>query len=201
LKPRYNEMSYETSRILEKAKVINDRLNNITKAKCDCKGDCDCKDCAKCGGKVAKGGVCKASGCMKMYKADPMADAKPVPKEKITDINPHFVAESGGQTKSGYYTSNGKTIEVEDAPKRAKHDTKVDLSNLGGRMNPHAGTGVEREDSAGGEVKKANPKASLREDAEQGAPVACKTCGGTPRTGCGLHDGMDVFACNQFSPL
>ena len=194
-------MSYETSRILEKAKVINDRLNNITKAKCDCKGDCDCKDCAKCGGKVAKGGVCKASGCMKMYKADPMADSKPIPKEKITDINPHFVAESGGQTKSGYYTSNGKTIEVEDAPKRAKHDTKVDLSNLGGRMNPHAGTGVEREDSAGGEVKKANPKASLREDAEQGAPVACKTCGGTPRTGCGLHDGMDVFACNQFSPL
>ena len=124
-----------------------------------------------------------------------------VPKEKITDINPHFVAESGGQTKSGYYTSNGKTIEVEDAPKRAKHDTKVDLSNLGGRMNPHAGTGAEREDSKGGEVKKANPKASLREDAEQGAPVACKTCGGTPRTGCGLHDGMDVFACNQFSPL
>jgi len=201
LKPRFTEKSYETSRILEKAKEINNRLNNITKAKCDCKGDCDCKDCAKCGGKVAKGGVCKASGCMKMYKADPMADAKPVPKEKITDINPHFVAESGGQTKSGYYTSNGKTIEVEDAPKRAKHDTKVDLSNLGGRMNPHAGTGVEREDSAGGEVKKANPKASLREDAEQGAPVACKTCGGTPRTGCGLHDGMDVFACNQFSPL
>jgi len=159
LKPRYNEVSYETSRILEKAKDIHARLNNIEK------------------------------------------NVDEVPKEKITDINPQFMAESGGQTKSGYYTSNGKTIEVEDAPKRAKHDTKVDLSKLGGSLNPHAGTGVEREDSKGGEVKKANPKASLREDAEQGAPVACKTCGGTPRTGCGLHDGMDVFACNQFSPL
>ena len=159
MKPRFTEKSYETSRIIEKAREINNRLNNISK------------------------------------KEDE------VPKEKITDINPHFVAESGGQTKSGYYTSNGNTIDVEDAPKRAKHDTKVDLSNLGGRMNPHAGTGAEREDSKGGEVKKTNPKASLREDAEQGAPVACKTCGGTPRSGCGLHDGMDIFACNQFSPL
>tara|TARA_R110001583_G_scaffold37939_4_gene122824 strand:+ start:1598 stop:2197 length:600 start_codon:yes stop_codon:yes gene_type:complete len=199
MKPRYNEMSYETSRILEKAKAINDRMNNITKAKCDCKGDCDCKDCPKCGSKMNKMG-CMKMGCGKMEKAA-IEDPKPVPKEKITDINPHFVAESGGQTKSGYYTSNGNTIEYEDNPKRAKDDKKVDLGKLGGRMNPHAGTGVEREDSAGGEVKKANPKASLREDAEQGAPVACKTCGGTPRTGCGLHDGMDVFACNQFSPL
>ena len=159
MKPRFTEVSYETNRLLEKAKEINDRMNNISK-----------KD-------------------------------EEVPKEKITDIDPHFVAESGGQTKTGNYTTNGNTIEYEDGPKRAKADKKVDLSKLGGRMNPHAGTGVEREDTAGGEVKKANPKASLREDAQQGAPVACSACGGTPRSGCGLHDGMDVFACPQFSPL
>ncbi len=70
--------------------------------------------------------------------------------EKITDVNPAFMAESGGQTKSGYFTTNGHTIETEDAkPKRAKDNKKVDLGKLGGRMNPHAGTGVEREDSAG----------------------------------------------------
>jgi len=70
--------------------------------------------------------------------------------EKISDVNPSFHAESGGQTKSGYFTTNGKTIETEDAkPKRAKDDKKVDMGKLGGRMNPHAGTGVEREDSAG----------------------------------------------------
>jgi len=70
--------------------------------------------------------------------------------EKITDVNPHFVAESGGQTKSGYFTTNGKTIQTEDAkPKKKKADKKTDLARLGDKMNPHSGTGVEREDSAG----------------------------------------------------
>ena len=91
----------------------------------------------------------------KMEKADPLADPKPLPKEKITDVNPHLVTESGGQTKTAYYTTNGNTIEYEDGkPKRDKHDKKVDLSKLGGRMNPHAGTGVEREDAEGGTERK-----------------------------------------------
>ena len=84
-------------------------------------------------------------------KGDPMANPTPIPKEKITAVNPHMVTESGGQTKTSYYTTNGNTIEYEDGkPKRDKHDKKVDLSKLGGRMNPHAGTGVEREDTEGG---------------------------------------------------
>jgi hypothetical protein len=90
-----------------------------------------------CGGKMAKG-------------VEAMANPKPLPKEKITDINPQLFTESGGQTRTSYYTSNGKTIDSEDGkPKRAKDSKKVDLGKLGGRMNPHAGTGVEREDSAG----------------------------------------------------
>ena len=155
MKPRFEPISYEVKHILEKAEQLNTRLNTIEKAKCGCKGECDCKDCPKCGGKVAKGGMCKASGCMKMYKADPMADPTPLPKEKITDINPQLNTESGGQTRTAYYTTNGKTIESEDAkPKREKHDKKVDLGKLGGRMNPHAGTGAEREDAEGGTERK-----------------------------------------------
>jgi len=78
-----------------------------------------------------------------------MAKAQPgFPPEKITDVNPHFVAESGGQTKSGYFTTNGKTIEAEDGkPKRKKHDSKVNMDKLSSRQNPHSDTGVVREEN------------------------------------------------------
>jgi len=143
MKPRYEEVSYETTLMLEKAKIMNDRLNTLEKAKCDCGEEpCKCKDCPSCGSKVNKAGMCKA-GCDKMAKAQPG-----FPPEKITDVNPHFVAESGGQTKSGYFTTNGKTIEAEDGkPKRKKHDSKVNMDKLSSRQNPHSDTGVVREEN------------------------------------------------------
>ena len=149
MKPRYDE-----SPLLNKAIELEQRINRIIKAKTckDCGEEpCNCKDCPDCGGKMAKGG-CMKMGCGgKMAKgAEAMANPKPLPKEKITDIDPQLFTESGGQTRTSYYTSNGKTIDAEDGkPKRAKDNKKVDLGKLGGRMNPHAGTGVEREDSAG----------------------------------------------------
>tara|TARA_R100000458_G_scaffold56488_1_gene61456 strand:- start:436 stop:1008 length:573 start_codon:yes stop_codon:yes gene_type:complete len=103
------------------------------------------KDCPSCkDGKLDKAGMCKA-GCVPSHK---MAKAQPGFKpEKITDINPHFVAESGGQTKSGYFTTNGKTIETEDAkPKRKKADSKINMERLSSRQNPHSDTGVVREE-------------------------------------------------------
>lgn len=138
------------------------------------------------------------AGCVKMVKkAEPGFKA-----EKITDINPSFHAESGGQTKSGYFTTNGRTIETEDAPKKKKPKEAVDTQRLGSRMNPHEGSGVEREDSAGEgkPLKKANPKTAMREGE---APVICGLCGGTERTGCQLpqHGGMDLLACPTFQPL
>jgi len=104
--------------------------------------DKDC--CPKCGSKMEKG------GCMKMGCGGKMTKAQPGFKpEKITDINPAFYAESGGQTKSGYFTTNGRTIETEDAPKKKKPKEAVDTQRLGSRMNPHEGRGAEREDTAG----------------------------------------------------
>tara|TARA_R110000824_G_scaffold89971_4_gene220203 strand:+ start:694 stop:1149 length:456 start_codon:yes stop_codon:yes gene_type:complete len=150
MRPRFEAISYEVKQMLEKAESMTLRIDNIEKGKCDCpKGKCDCKDCPSCGSKMNKGGCMKMDCGGKMAKAA-IEDPKPLPKEKITDVNPHLVTESGGQTKTAYYTTNGNTIEYEDGkPKRDKHDKKVDLSKLGGRMNPHAGTGVEREDSQG----------------------------------------------------
>ena len=150
MKPRYDE-----SPLLNKAIELEQRINRIIKAKTckDCgEGPCSCKDCPECGGKMAKMG-CMKMGCggkMMAKGAEAMANPKPLPKEKITDVNPQLFTESGGQTRTSYYTSNGKTIDSEDGkPKRAKDSKKVDLGKLGGRRNPHAGTGVEREDSAG----------------------------------------------------
>ena len=133
MKPRYDE-----SPLLTKAVELEQRLDRVIKAQPDCP---KCKD-----GKLNKQGSCMKMGCGgKMAKAQPGYEA-----EKITDVNPHFVAESGGQTKSGYFTTNGKTIQTEDGkPKKKKADKKTDLARLGDRMNPHSGSGVEREDSAG----------------------------------------------------
>lgn len=131
MKPRYDE-----SPLLTKAVELEQRIDRLVKA----------KTCPDCGCKIEKQGGCMKMGCGgKMEKAQPGFEP-----EKITDVNPHFVAESGGQTKSGYFTTNGKTIQTEDGkPKKKKADKKTDLARLGDRMNPHSGTGVEREDSAG----------------------------------------------------
>jgi|13_taG_2_1085334.scaffolds.fasta_scaffold02278_11 hypothetical protein len=43
-----------------------------------------------------------------------------------------------------------------------------------------------------------NPKAALR---ESGVPSICGLCGATERTGCLLHNGIDIHACPQFKPL
>ena len=120
---------------LEKAQQLNSRISTIMK---------DAKDCPKCnGGKLNKAGQCMKMGCGgKMAKAEP--GFKP---EKITNVNPHFVAESGGQTKSGYFTTNGRTIETEDAKPKKKTDKAFNAEKLSQRMNPHEGSGVEREES------------------------------------------------------
>ena len=135
MKPRFEEISYETTILLEKANQINSRIDTIMK---------EAEDCPKCkGGKMNKAGQCMKMGCGgKMEKAQPGYQP-----EKITDVNPHFVAESGGQTNSGYFTTNGKTIETEDAkPKKKKLESKTNMEKLSSRQNPHSDTGVVREE-------------------------------------------------------
>jgi len=170
MKPRFDEAP-----VLVKALELERRLNDLAihKAKCDCpEGKCDCKDCPSCGSKMNKMGCMKMGcggkmakaedcpkcgskmnkmGCMKMGCGGKMAKAQPGYKaEKISDVNPHMVTETGGQTRTAYYTTNGKTIESEDAKKKPKKkDASTSLESLGNRLNPHSGTGAEREDTAG----------------------------------------------------
>jgi len=160
------------------------------------------KDCPECGAKMEKGGCLKA-GCGAMVKAvgEQMA-------EKITNVNPHFMTETGGQTRTAYYSTRDRPIETEDAkPKRKKADKKVDMEGLAGRMNPHEGTGVDREDSEGESLplRKAftvlRKSRDLRAAAARGAPTICRNCGATSASGCRVHNGMDMFACPGFEPM
>ena len=183
MKPRPVENEY-----LAKAIELEQRLDDFEKA----------EKCPDCGSKMNKMGGCMKMDCPnsnKMEKAEPGFKA-----EKITDVNPAFYAESGGQTKSGYFTTNGRTIETEDAPKKKKPKEAVDTQRLGSRMNPHEGGGAEREDSAGeGKPLKKGMKSQMR---ESGMPMICGSCGATPETGCkGLFPGVDIHACEAFKPL
>ena len=195
MKPRFEIVSSEVNEMLVKAKKLEDRISLLEKA----------ENCPKCkNGKLNKAGNCMKMGCGgKMEKAQPGF----VP-EKISDTDPRMVTETGGQTRTAPYTTNGKTIEVEDVknPKAKKKDkSQVNVEALSDRLNPHSGTGADREDAAGEakplKLNKANPSAQHREALESGVGGQCATCGGSYGSGCKIHAGMDINACPQYSPV
>ena len=67
-----------------------------------------------------------------------------------------FVVESGGQTRSAYYTTNQHLLDSEDVANKGSTSTSVSLETLAGQMNPHEGGGVDRLDE-GGKISKAHP--------------------------------------------
>jgi hypothetical protein len=173
VKPRYEKISYEASKLLEKAASIERRIEKAVEGK-------DCPDCK--GGKLDKAGMCKMGCGGKMAKADmaeknkycmknfgkkysecsekqkaqcdgKMEKAQPGFKtsEPVKDSSPHFVSETGGQTQNQHFTTNQRTLETEDAPKPKNKKAKENFSmeGLGRKLNPHEGTGAEREDASG----------------------------------------------------
>jgi len=185
MKPRPVESGY-----FAKAQELEQRLDNFEKA----------EKCPECGCKMEKMGGCMKSDCNTKMKKAAIENPKPIPKEKITDVNPHMVTESGGQTKTSYYTTNGHNIESEDVPvkKIPKENSKIE--QLGSRLNPHEGTGAEREDSVGEKKNlKKGEKAMMR---ERNVPMLCGLCGASQKTGCkGPMPGTDLLACPAFKPL
>ncbi len=107
-----------------------DKMGNCMKMGCGTKMQ-KAKDCPKCGAKMEKGGCLKA-GCGTMAKADDEQQ-----KEKITNVNPHFLTETGGQTRTAYYSTRDRPIETEDAkPKRKKDDKKVNIEGAWESLEP-----------------------------------------------------------------
>ena len=57
----------------------------------------------------------------------------------------HFVSETGGQTKSAGYSTNGHLLEVEDVANKGAMSTSFNVDELANRMNAHQ-TGVQDRD-------------------------------------------------------
>tara|TARA_R110002012_G_scaffold41648_4_gene113854 strand:- start:4135 stop:4650 length:516 start_codon:yes stop_codon:yes gene_type:complete len=60
-----------------------------------------------------------------------------------------FVSETAGQTRSAYYTTNQHLLDSEDVANKGATSSSVNLETLGGQMNPHEGSGVDRLDENG----------------------------------------------------
>ena len=93
------------------------------------------------------------------------------------DSNPMgvmFLAESGGQTRSAYYTTNQYPYNAEDVANKGSTSESFNMESISGQMNPHDGGGVDRM-VVEGHLSKAR---DLIEKA------FCDKCGGNQHTGC-----------------
>jgi hypothetical protein len=126
--------------------------------------ECSAKEKAQCDkvhGKVEKGNeICpecgeekNKMGCMKMGCGGKMdvekSEAGSQPGfETSFDSNPGgvmFMAESGGQTRSAYYTTNQYLYGGEDVANKGATSESITMDKLSGQLNPHDGGGVDRQ--------------------------------------------------------
>ena len=126
--------------------------------------ECSAKEktqCDKVHGKVEKGNeICpecgeekNKMGCMKMGCGGKMdvekSEAGSQPGfETSFDSNPigvMFMAESGGQTRSAYYTTNQYLYGGEDVANKGATSESITMDKLSGQLNPHDGGGVDRQ--------------------------------------------------------
>ena len=126
--------------------------------------ECSAKEKAQCDkvhGKVEKGNeMCpecgkekNKMGCMKMGCGGKMdvekSEAGSQPGfETSFDSNPGgvmFMAESGGQTRSAYYTTNQYLYGGEDVANKGATSESITMDKLSGQLNPHDGGGVDRQ--------------------------------------------------------
>lgn len=160
-------------------KGANDAKKAEDKECDECKGkgdDCKCSEkCPECGNAMNKMG-CKMGGCgMKMEKSTE-AGAQPgfatSFDSKPADVM--FLAESGGQTRNAYYTTNQYPYTGEDVANKGSTSESFNLESISGKMNPHDGGGVDRQVVEG----------HLTKAQEMIQKAFCEQCGGNQHTGC-----------------
>tara|TARA_Y100001973_G_C5195846_1_gene334178 strand:- start:111 stop:509 length:399 start_codon:yes stop_codon:yes gene_type:complete len=119
-RPRFTEVSEEVANMFLKATNLADRLDELEKGKkCPSCGEMNC--------------MAKAGGCGTMAKAQP--EYSESYNTKPQDVT--FVAESGGQTRNAYYTTNNYTLDSDDVANKGATSTNVNLDVLRSMMNPH----------------------------------------------------------------
>ena len=155
MRPIESPMSKEALDLLQKAQKLLDRVEKKAKDCPECEGkgdDCKCDEkCPTCGEKMDKMGCIKMGCGGKMDVEKSEAGSQPG-FETSFDSNPGgvmFMAESGGQTRSAYYTTNQYLYGGEDVANKGTTSQSFSLESLSGKLNPHAGSGVERLTSGG----------------------------------------------------
>ena len=134
------------------------------------------EECPECGGRMEKGdcvaAMSKMGGCGggKMQKAEP---------GYTTTFNSDpqgvmFMAESGGQTRNAYYTTNQYPYTGKDVANKGATSESFNMESLSGKMNPHEGGGADRQ-VVEGHLSKAR---------EMLSKARCEKCGGDQYTGC-----------------
>ena len=85
-----------------------------------------------------------------------------------------FAAESGGQTRNAYYSTNQHLLNSEDVANKGATSESFNLESLGGKLNPHEGGGADRQ-VVDGILSKAKDMVKK---------AVCEYCGGNQFTGC-----------------
>ena len=126
MRPIESPMSKEALDLLQKAQKLLDRVEKAEKCPCG-----SGKPQAKC--------------CPDFKKAQPKY-------ETTFNTEPQgnmFVSETAGQTRSAYYTTNQHLLDSHDVANKGTTSQSFSLESLSGKLNPHAGSGVERLTSGG----------------------------------------------------
>tara|TARA_R100000329_G_scaffold124740_1_gene103254 strand:- start:298 stop:1116 length:819 start_codon:yes stop_codon:yes gene_type:complete len=147
--------------------------------------------CPECNEKMNKMG-CAKMGCKMNGKMQKSAEAGAQPGFTTSfDSNPGnvmFLAESGGQTRSAYYTTNQYPYNGEDVANKGSTSESVNIDALSPKMNPHDGGGADRQ-VENGVLSKA--QAALAKAKEDVLKAVCRQCGGNQFSGCKLGFGDD----------
>ena len=105
------------------------------------------KKCPECGEDMNKG-ACMKMGCGGKMNVEKSEMGTQPGFTTSYDSNPGgvmFMAESGGQTRSAYYTTNQYLYGGEDVANKGATSESITMDKLSGQLNPHDGGGVDRQ--------------------------------------------------------
>lgn len=147
------------------------------------------EDCPECGSKMNKMGGCSKMECggkMMAKGADMGSQPNFITSFNSNPQNVMFAAESGGQTRNAYYSTNQHLYNGEDVTNKGSISESVNVEALSPKMNPH--DSVQRQVENGVLSKAEEALAKAKEDL---AKAVCRQCGGNQFSGCKLGFGMD----------
>ena len=142
VRPRYSEVDNDAIDLLNKAQKLLERTESIVKE----------DKCPSCGMKQSE--CLNNMGCgMKKYGEMKKANPNFITTFSTEPQDVTFVAESGGQTRNAYYTSNQHLLDSEDVANKGATSYAYNLDTLSPTVNTHDRPLESHEITSGGESK------------------------------------------------